>query len=87
MKRVAKMSKKMKITISFEDKKGKMITKPIKVIEEVPWINEFDELGFDEGFDLFEKAVLESRQKITEKAAKCYFSAMSKKKSKKYQTE
>jgi hypothetical protein len=74
------MSKKMKIMISFEDKNGKMVTKPIKVEKEVPWIKEFDELGFEEGFDKLEEAVLEGRKAATEKAAEEYLRTISKKK-------
>ena len=78
----------MIITVRFEDKKGKTITKPIEVKKDIPWIDEFDELGFEEGFDKLETAVLKSRQKATEKAAKKYLELISKKKSKeKYQVK
>ena len=81
------MSKKMKITISFEDKNGKTITHPIEVKKDIPWIKEFNEIGFDEGFEKFEEAMLEGRQEVTEAAANEYFKTMSKKKSKRSQGE
>lgn len=78
------MAKKMKIKISFEDENGKMVTKPIEITKDVPWIKEFDKHGFDKGFDEFETAVLEGRQEACEKAAEEYFKNMSKKNSKNY---
>jgi hypothetical protein len=81
------MPKKMKITISFEDKSGKMVTKPIEVEKEVPWIKEFDELGFEESFEKLEEAVLEGRKAATEKAAEEYLKTISKKKQTKNQVK
>jgi hypothetical protein len=81
-KRELSMPKKMIMTIRFEDKKGKTLTKPFEVKKDVPWIDEFEKFGFEEGFDLLETAVLKSRQKVTEKAAKKYLELISKKKSK-----
>jgi hypothetical protein len=57
------MSKKMKITISFEDKKGRTISKPVEITKNVPWLKEFEELGFEEGFDNLETAIFRRKAK------------------------
>ena len=62
------MSKKMKITIEFEDENGELITKPVRVERSVPWLKEFDNLGFRESFHMLETAVLEGRKEASDQA-------------------
>jgi hypothetical protein len=74
-----KMARIMQITIKFEDDNGKTVTKPINIKRNIPWIKEFDDVGFEEAFDNLETAVLEARKEASEKAIEGYLESMSKK--------
>jgi hypothetical protein len=73
------MSKKMKITMEFEDEDGNLIIKPISVKKNIPWLKEFDNLGFRESFNLLETAVLEGRKEVSDKAVEQLLEKISKK--------
>jgi hypothetical protein len=73
------MSKKLKITIEFEDENGNLITRPVSVERDIPWLKEFDNLGFRESFHMLETAVLEGRKEASNQAIEQFLEKVSKK--------
>jgi len=73
------MPQKMKMTISIEDEDGQEIIKSASE-RNLPTLREFEAQGFRPSLNQIDKAVLEARQEVADKAIEEYLAGISKKK-------
>lgn len=76
------MSARMEIRVTIIDEDGNEVIKTISE-KDVPNLQDFDRLGFREGFHQLETAVLDARKESAEAAVEGYLSKLSEKKQEK----
>jgi hypothetical protein len=73
------MSAKMEIRVIIKDKEGNEVIRKASE-KDVPYLEDFEQIGFREGFHQLETAVLESRKDVSDSAVTGYLEHMSQKK-------